>query len=177
MFLKHLSSVRFLKGTPKMSCACEEKFQDLTEYILSVLNPEHPQTALITIMHFAQEKYGFLSQEIMEHICQTTKVPAAEIYGVATFYSYFKLRPQGKHQLSVCMGTACYIKGAAKLLELVEEELDITVGETTDDNLFTLNETRCIGACGLAPVLMVDEKVYPRVEPEQIKAILDEYRG
>lgn len=160
-----------------MACMCEDKYQELTAYIESVLNPEHPQTALITIMHYAQEKYGYLSKDIMEHICQVTKIPAAEIYGVATFYSYFKLQPQGKHQLSVCMGTACYIKGAAKLLEMIEEELDITVGETTQDNLFTLNETRCIGACGLAPVLMIDERVYGRVEPEQLKDILNEYRN
>lgn len=159
-----------------MSCTCDEKYQDLTNYILSVLNPEHPQTALITILHYAQEKYGFLNQDIMEHVCQVTKVPAAEIYGVATFYSYFRLKPQGKHQISVCIGTACYIKGAAKVLEMIEDELDIHVGDTTEDNLFTLVESRCIGACGLAPVLMVDEKVYPRVEPEQVKAILAEYK-
>lgn len=160
-----------------MACACEDKYQELTSYIESVLNPEHPQTSLITIMHFAQEKYGYLSKDVMEHICQTTKVPSAEIYGVATFYSYFKLKPQGKHQISLCMGTACYIKGAGKLLELLEEELGVGVGETTEDNLFTFNETRCVGACGLAPVLMIDDKVFGRVEPEQLKGILNDYKN
>jgi len=159
-----------------MSCCCEKKYDELTEYIRSVYLPEHPQSSLISILHEAQERYGHLYPEVMEHIAQVTEVPAAEIYGVATFYSYFKLQPQGKHRISVCMGTACYIRGAAKLLELIEEELDVKVGETTEDGLFTLGETRCIGACGLAPVLMVDETVHGRVEPEQVKAILSDCR-
>ena len=160
-----------------MACACcENKFAELTEYIKGVYNPDHPQSSLIAILHHAQGKYGYLGTEVMDHIAQTTEVPAAEIYGVATFYSYFKLQPQGKHHVSVCMGTACYIRGAAKVLELMEDELDIKVGQTTPDMLFTLDETRCIGACGLAPVLVIDEQVYARVEPEQVKGIIAEYR-
>ena len=159
-----------------MACQCENRFDEITEYIKGVYNPEHPQSSLIAILHHAQEKHGYLDNDVMEHIAQITEVPAAEIYGVATFYSYFKLQPQGKHHISVCMGTACYIRGAAKILELIEDELDVKPGETTEDMLFTLDETRCIGACGLAPVLMVDEKVYARVEPEQVKGILKEYK-
>ncbi len=159
-----------------MACQCENRFDALTDYIRSVYDPEHPQSALIAILHEAQERCGYLSNEVMEHIAQVTEVPAAEIYGVATFYGYFRLQPQGKHRISVCMGTACYIKGAARILELIEDELDIKTGETTEDRLFTLDETRCIGACGLAPVLMVDEQVYGRVEQEQVKKILAEYR-
>ena len=159
-----------------MACACEDRLCELTQYIKSVYDPEHPQSSLIAILHHAQGMYGYLSNEVMEHIAQTTEVPSAEIYGVATFYSYFKLQPQGKHHISVCMGTACYIRGAAKILELIEDELDVKPGETTQDMLFTLDQTRCIGACGLAPVLIVDDKVYARVEPEQVKGILDEYR-
>jgi NADH-quinone oxidoreductase E subunit len=159
-----------------MPCTCETKFEELTEYIRGVFNPEHPQSSLILILHHAQNAHGFLSQEVMDHVSNVTQVPTAEIYGVATFYSYFKLVPQGKHRLSVCMGTACYIRGAAKLLEVIEDQLDIKPGETSPDNLFTLDETRCIGACGLAPVVLVDEKVYPRVEPEQMVGILEEYR-
>ncbi len=158
-----------------LPCPCESKFDKLTEYIKSVYNPEHPQSSLISILHHAQGMYGFLSTEVMDHVSHVTEVPTAEIYGVATFYSYFRLKPQGKHRLSVCMGTACYIRGAAKLVETIEDQLDIKTGETSSDGLFTLDETRCIGACGLAPVLMIDEKVYARVEPEQIKEILAEY--
>lgn len=159
-----------------MPCICTEPYEDLTKYIKSVQNDEHPQSALISILHYAQEQCGYLSKEVMEHVAQVTQVPAAEIYGVATFYGYFKLVPQGKYHISLCMGTACYIKGAAKILEKIEEELDIKCGETTEDNLFTLDETRCIGACGLAPVMVIDEKVYGRLEPHQIKDIIKEWR-
>ena len=159
------------------SCTCETCFSELNEYIRSVFDPEHPQSALIAILHEAQERYGYLSNGCMEHIAQITQVPSAEIYGVATFYGYFRLQPQGKHRISVCMGTACYIRGAAKLLELVQDELDIKVGETTPDGLFTLDETRCIGACGLAPIVMIDEEVCGRAEPEQVKQMLEKYRG
>ena len=160
-----------------MSCTCENKFEELTQYIDTVYDPQHPQSSLIAILHRAQNFYGFLSKEVMDHISNVTLVPTAEIYGVATFYSYFKLVPQGKHRLSVCMGTACYIRGAGKLLEVIEDELDIKPGETTKDNLFTLDETRCVGACGLAPVVTVDDKVYPKVEPEQMLAIIKEYKS
>lgn len=159
-----------------MACQCTDRFEELTRYIERVYIPEHPQSALISILHEAQERYGFLSDEVMEHIAQVTRVPSAEIYGVATFYGYFRLKPRGRHRISVCMGTACYIKGGAKILETIEEALDIRTGETTEDMLFTLDETRCIGACGLAPVVMVDERVYARVEPEQVKSILEEYQ-
>ncbi|MCE5314653.1 MAG: NADH-quinone oxidoreductase subunit NuoE [Armatimonadota bacterium] len=160
-----------------MECTCrDDNLCELTEYIKGVFNPEHPQSALIAILHHAQGMYGYLSRDVMEHIAQVTEVPAAEIYGVATFYSFFKHTPQGKHQIHVCMGTACYIRGGAKLLETLEDMLNIKPGETTEDMLFTLGETRCIGACGLAPVMMIDDKVYGRVEPEQLKGILDEYR-
>lgn len=159
-----------------MSCQCKHGFDELTDYIRQVYDAEHPQSALISILHFAQERYGYLNPEIMDHVSELTEIPTAEIYGVATFYSFFKHKPQGKHRLSVCMGTACYIRGAAKLLETIQDQLDVTPGETTKDMLFTLDETRCIGACGLAPVLMVDERVYGRVAPEQVKEILGEYR-
>lgn len=160
-----------------MACTCcENRFEDITEFIKGVFDPEHPQSALISILHYSQERYGFLSNELMEHVAQVTEVPAAEIFGVATFYGYFKLKPQGKHRISVCMGTACYIRGAAKLLEAIEDMLEIKPGQTTEDDLFTLDETRCIGACGLAPVLSVDDKVYAKVEVEQLKGIVEEWK-
>lgn len=159
-----------------MPCACENKFVELTDYINEVYTPAHPQSSLIAILHRAQGMYGYLSKEVMDHVADLTEVPAAEIYGVATFYSFFKLQPQGRHHVSVCMGTACYIRGAQKVLEAIQDELGVKPGETTGDMLFTLDETRCIGACGLAPVLMVDDKVHGRVIPEQVKGILDSYQ-
>lgn len=159
-----------------MSCQCENKYCELDSYIKDIYNPDHPQSSLISVLHYAQEKYGYLSMDLMEYVAEITEVPAAEIYGVATFYSYFKLQPQGKHRISVCMGTACYIRGAAQVLETIEDLLDIKVGETSEDGMFSLGETRCIGACGLAPVLMIDDHVHARVEPGKVKEILDEYR-
>jgi NADH-quinone oxidoreductase E subunit len=162
-----------------MSISCETgvDYVELTEYIESVHDPEHPQGSLISILHHAQDKYGYLSKEVMDHISEATEIPTAEIYGVATFYSYFKHQPQGKHRISVCMGTACYIRGAQKVLETIQDVLEIGPGETSEDMLFTLDETRCMGACGLAPVVVVDEKVYGRVSPEQVKEILSAYRS
>jgi NADH-quinone oxidoreductase subunit E/NADP-reducing hydrogenase subunit HndA len=156
-----------------MTCETGTDYTELTEYIESVRDAEHPQGSLIAILHYVQEQYGYLGKEAMDHISEVTEIPTAEIYGVATFYSYFKHQPQGKHHISVCMGTACYIRGAQKVLETIQDELDIEPGETTEDMLFTLDETRCIGACGLAPVVVVDEKVYGRVTPEQAKEILE----
>lgn len=159
-----------------MALTCDSRFEELTEYIRSVYSAEHPQGSLIAVLHHAQELYGFLSTEVMDHISLVTEVPTAEIFGVATFYSYFRLKPQGKHRLTVCNGTACYIRGAPKLIEAIEDLLDITPGKTSADGLFTLDETRCIGACGLAPILLVDEQVYAKVEPDQVKGILKEWR-
>ena len=159
-----------------MACECKHSFDELTDYIRDVYDPEHPQSALIGILHFAQEKYGYLSQEVMDHVAEVTEIPTAEIYGVATFYSYFKHTPQGKHRISVCMGTACYIRGAAKILETVQDQLGVIPGETTEDKLFTLDMTRCIGACGLAPVVMIDDHVHASVTPDRIRPMLAEYR-
>jgi NADH-quinone oxidoreductase E subunit len=161
----------------ELTCETGIEFEDLTEYIKSVRDPEHPQGSLIAILHYAQERQGYLSKEVMDHISEVTEIPTAEIYGVATFYSYFKHKPQGRHHISVCMGTACYIRGAQKVLETIQDALEIVPGETSEDMMFTLDETRCIGACGLAPVLVVDEKVYGRVTPEQVKEILSAYRS
>jgi NADH:ubiquinone oxidoreductase subunit E len=99
------------------------------------------------------------------------------VYGVATFYSQFKLKPSGKYIVSVCLGTACYVKGSQKVLEKLSEELKIPVGDTTDDGLFTLSATRCLGACGLAPVMTINDEVYGRLTPDQIPAIIAKYRG
>lgn len=156
------------------TCVSKTDFNELNEQIRNLLDPEHPQGSLIAVLHFAQERCGYLSKEVMDHISQVTEIPTAEIYGVATFYSYFKHRPQGAYRISVCMGTACYIRGAQKVVDAIRDALEIEPGETTPDMMFTLDETRCIGACGLAPVLMVNEKVYGRVTPEQVKDILDE---
>jgi NADH:ubiquinone oxidoreductase subunit E len=103
-------------------------------------------------------------------------IPTAHIWGVATFYHYFKLKPTGKHSISVCLGTACYVKGAGEILDTIKHELKIDFGQTTDDNLFTLQEARCLGACGLAPVVMVDDKIYGELTPKKTVDLLNTYR-
>lgn len=132
--------------------------------------------ALMPVMHEAQNIYGYLPSEVQTVIAENLNVPLAEVYGVATFYSQFSLQPKGKHQISVCLGTACYVKGSDKILDAIEKELNISCGECTPDGKFSIDSCRCVGACGLAPVMMVNEEVYGKLEPSKIKGILDSYR-
>ncbi|HWQ43292.1 MAG TPA: NADH-quinone oxidoreductase subunit NuoE [Desulfosporosinus sp.] len=132
---------------------------------------------LIGILHHAQELFGYLPHKLQHHIAQKLDIPAAKVYGVVTFYSYFTMKPQGKHTINVCMGTACFVRGAEKLQAELEKQLEIKTGQTTKDNLFSLESLRCIGACSLAPVMMIDGKTYGRLhEPEEIRQILETYR-
>lgn len=132
---------------------------------------------LIGILHHAQELFGYLPDKLQWHIAQKLDIPSAKVYGVVSFYSFFTMKPRGKHVINVCMGTACFVRGAEKLLTELEKQLDINTGQTTGDNLFSLDSLRCIGACGLAPVMMIDGKVYGRLhEPEEIRKVLAEYR-
>lgn len=130
---------------------------------------------LINILHAAQGAFGYLPAEVQEVIASQLDIPVSNVYGVVTFYSFFTMTPNGKYPISVCLGTACYVRGAEKVLEELERQLDIKVGETTSDGLFSLNCLRCVGACGLAPVISVAGKVYGRVTPEKVKNILSEY--
>ena len=131
---------------------------------------------LMPVLHEAQEIYGYLPSEVQTIIAEELNIPLAEVYGVATFYSRFSLNPKGKHRVSVCLGTACYVKGADKVLAEVEKELNITCGECTPDRAFSLDSCRCVGACGLAPVMMVDEEVYGRLTAKDVADILAKYR-
>lgn len=131
---------------------------------------------LMPVLHEAQEIYGYLPGEVQTVIAEELNIPLAEVYGVATFYSRFSLNPKGKHRVSVCLGTACYVKGADKVLAEVEKELRITCGECTPDRTFSLDSCRCVGACGLAPVMMVDEEVYGKLTANDVAGILAKYR-
>jgi NADP-reducing hydrogenase subunit HndA len=130
---------------------------------------------LINVLHKVQGNFGYLPAEVQEVVAQELDVPVAKVYGVVTFYSFFTMLPKGKHPISICTGTACYVRGAEKVLEELKKTLKIEVGETTSDGKFSINCLRCVGACGLAPVLMVGDKTYGRVAPEMIKDILKEY--
>ncbi|MDR3240524.1 MAG: NAD(P)H-dependent oxidoreductase subunit E [Clostridiales bacterium] len=133
--------------------------------------------ALIPLLHKAQEVYGYLSQEIQVYVAQKLNIPAAKVFGVATFYSLFNLEKKGQFKINVCLGTACYVRGAETILAAFEKELGIDQTETTKDGMFTLDSIRCVGACGLAPVVMIDDKVYGRVTPGDVKTIVDEHLG
>jgi len=130
---------------------------------------------LINILHGCQEHFGYLPAEVQEVISSEIGVPVAKIYGVVTFYSFFTMTPKGKHPISICMGTACYVRGAEKVLDEFRTELNIQVGQTTSDGKFSLSSLRCVGACGLAPVVQVGDKTYGRVAPDDVKNILKEY--
>lgn len=128
---------------------------------------------LINILHEAQGLQGYLPEEMQRVIARKLDIPVSRVYGVVTFYTFFTMTPKGKYPISVCMGTACYVRGGEKLLEELKRRLGIDVGETTPDGKFSLDCLRCVGACGLAPVMMVGENVYGRLQAADIKAILD----
>lgn len=130
---------------------------------------------LINVLHKAQGIFGYLPAEVQEIVAKEMNVHLAKVYGVVTFYSFFTMTPKGKHPISVCTGTACYVRGAEKVLDEFKRILKIKVGETTADGKFSLSCLRCVGACGLAPVVLIGDKTYGRVSPEGVKAILDEY--
>ncbi len=153
----------------------DEKMARLKEFMERAREKEHPESQLIAILHRAQELYGYLNREVMDEIAETMNIPTAHIWGVSTFYHYFTLNPKGKHSISVCLGTACYVKGAASILDAVIKELKVKIGETTQDRLFTLQETRCLGTCGLAPVMMVDDKIYGNLTPKKAVEIVQSY--
>lgn len=130
---------------------------------------------VINVLHKVQGEYGYLSAEVQELIAGELNIPVAKVYGIVSFYSFFTMIPKGKNPISICLGTACYVRGAEKVLDELKRQLGIEVGGTTADGKFSLNVLRCVGACGLAPVMMVGDKVYGRLTPDQVKGILAEY--
>lgn len=149
-----------------------EKTAELEKYIAEHKDIKGP---LMPIMQKAQELFGYMSMETMELISERLNVPVSEIYGVATFYALFSLSPKGENVVSVCTGTACYVKGAQAVLDEVKKQLGIAAGETTKDGKFTIQDTRCLGCCGLAPVMTVNGEVYGRLVPADVAGILAKY--
>nr|WP_307990288.1 NAD(P)H-dependent oxidoreductase subunit E [uncultured Niameybacter sp.] len=152
----------------------KEMYAELEAFIDAL--PEK-RGALISVLHRAQAIFGYLPKEVQEFVAKKLNIPTAQVYGVVSFYSFFTMEPKGKHPISICLGTACYVRGADKILDLFKEELAIGVGETTPDGKFSLDALRCVGACGLAPVVLVGDKVYGRINTrEQVKDIIAEYQ-
>lgn len=161
------------------NCNCNQmddpRFVELKEYIDAL---EGIEGSSMPILQEAQRIFGYLPLEVQKFISEHTKTPIAELYGIATFYSQFNITPQGKNHVAVCLGTACYVKGAQKVIDKVSEVLNVEIGGTTQDRLFTLEGARCLGCCGLAPVMMINEDVYANLDNvDVIPEILDKYRG
>ena len=160
-------------------CCCDcnnnmDKYAALAQVIDELKNEPG---ALMPIMQRAQDIFGYLPEDVQNIIAKGLDIPVSDVYGVATFYAQFNLEPKGKYIISVCRGTACYVKGAQLVLDKLEEVLGVPAGSTTPDGMFTLNATRCLGACGLAPVIMVNDDVYGRLTPEQVAGIIAKYRN
>ena len=147
----------------------EKKFDEIINKYKNV------KGALIPVLHETQDLYGYLPLHVQKKVAERLNVPLAEVYGVVTFYTQFSLTPKGKNKISLCMGTACYVKGAGDILDKFKEKLGIEVGECTPDGKFSLDACRCIGACGLAPVLMVNEDVYGKLTVDDVDSILSKY--
>ena len=151
------------------SAACKRVEEIIAEY-------KNENTPLMMILSQVQKEYGYIPFEVQEIVSEKLDIPVSEIYGVVTFYSFFSLKPKGKFVIGVCLGTACYVKGAQQICDKFSELLGIKPGETTEDGLFTIDALRCIGACGIAPVVSINGKVYPKMSVNQVQQVINEYR-
>ena len=149
-------------------------FDELDSLIVAL--PEADESALIYVLKEAQGIFGYLPKEVQLYIAGKLGVSPAKVYGVVSFYSYFSTTPVGEHKINVCLGTACFVKGANAVLSELEKQLGIKSGETTPDLKFTIECLRCVGACGLAPVVVVDGRVYSRVTPDDVTGIINDYK-
>ena len=131
---------------------------------------------VINVLHQVQGKFGYLPAEVQEVVAHELNIPVSRVYGIVSFYSFFTMEPKGKHPIDICLGTACYVRGAEKVLDELKRQLGINVGEVTPDGKFSLTCLRCVGACGLAPVIEVGDKVYGRMTPDRVKDVLAEYK-
>ena len=165
--------------TEAHTCSCNEQLSDeelLTQLDTIITDYKDKPGGLIPVLQIAQGLYGYLPESALKHISLKMNIPYSEVAGVVGFYSFFSTQPRGKYIIRVCLGTACYVRGGKQVLDAIKKELDIEVGDTTDDQLFTLEVARCFGACGLAPAIMINDDVHQRVKPARIRNILNPYR-
>lgn len=160
----------------KCSCSADEKV--LLEGLKEIIQTQVDKPgSLIPVLQATQSLFGYIPQEAIRMISELLKEPPSKVYGVITFYSFFSLKPRGKYTTRVCMGTACYVQGAIELLTALKQQLNIAIGETSADKLFTLDAGRCFGACGLAPIIMVNDDVHQWVKPSDVKKIISTYKS
>jgi NADH:ubiquinone oxidoreductase subunit E len=167
-----------MKPMPTAVSATGEKISlpdSIVQFIESVRSQPRRESYLIAILQMVQRHFGYLPASCLDEISQRLQVPSAKVTGVATFYHFFTFVPKGKHTISVCLGTACYVKGASTLFERLQSLLNVKPGHASPDGLFSLESARCVGACALAPVVIVDDKVYASVRPDELPKILAKY--
>ena len=173
-YLTHFIFTGGLKmGAGNCCCGCTDEREEQLQAIIGKY--KETRGALIPVLHEAQQVYGYLPLEVQKTISEGLNVPLAEVYGVVTFYTQFSLKPKGKYKVNVCMGTACYVKGSGAILDKFKEKLGIEVGECSEDGKFSLEACRCIGACGLAPVILVNDDVYGRITTDDVEGIVEKY--
>ncbi|MDI3480907.1 MAG: NADP-reducing hydrogenase subunit HndA [Tepidanaerobacteraceae bacterium] len=161
-----------MEAAVKKDFGLEEKLKKVDEMLEKY---KGQRGALLQALQEAQGIVGYLPMEVQKRVAEALNVTLSEVYSTITFYSFFNLKPRGKYQIRVCLGTACYVRGAHKVLERLEKELGIKVGDTTDDAKFSLDACRCVGACGLAPTIIINDEVYGRLTPDKVPEILEKY--
>lgn len=167
-----------LKEAESVNCSCGTTSSRDSEYFKLdeiLVEYKYKEGGLIPVLQIAQGLFGFLPEEVLRHIAKEMDKPYSEVAGVVSFYSFFSTQPRGENVVKVCLGTACYVRGGKQVLDSIKKELKIDVGETTEDNMFSLEVARCFGACGLAPAIMINDDVHQRVKPARIKQILAPY--
>jgi NADH-quinone oxidoreductase subunit E len=151
--------------------------KEIYNFKIDLINKRHQTGALIPLLQSAQNSYGYIPEKVIHYISELVNIPAAEIYGVITFYSQFRLKPPGKNLIRICEGTACHVNGSRTVLSVLQDELGISTGETTDDGLFSLESVACLGCCSLAPVIMINNDTYGNLTSERIRKILNDFHN
>jgi NADH-quinone oxidoreductase subunit E len=164
-----------MNGNNKLKSA--QTKNGLAGFKVDLWNYEGEKGALIPLLQAAQDTYGFIPESAIDQISEIVGIPAAEIYGVITFYSQFRLKPLGKYLIKICDGTACHVNGSERIAGIIEDELQITGNDTTEDGLFTLQKVACIGCCSLSPVIMINDETYGRLNPKKVQQLLKEYKA
>jgi NADH-quinone oxidoreductase subunit E len=151
--------------------------KEILNFKIDLINKRHQSGSLISLLQSAQDSYGYIPEKVIEYISELVKIPAADIYGVITFYSQFRLKPLGKNIIRICEGTACHVNGAKTVLQVLQDELGVTVSETTDDGNFTLLSVACLGCCSLAPVMMINDETFGNLTTDKIRKTLKSFRS
>ncbi len=164
-----------MKIDPKVEEICSKLPENIRQFIDECMKKKNSNSYLIAVLHKVQGHFGYLPQDQLLAVAYLMQIPSARISGVSSFYHYFRLKPIGKYMISVCTGTACHVKGANEVIKKLQEKLKISFGQTTKDKMFTLEATRCLGMCAMAPVVKIGEEIFSHVKVDQVDKIIDEF--